>query len=147
MLETLFYADEVRKQPESDASGTKVTEKELEMASALIELLRKPFDASEYHDHYREALEEMIEAKQAGREIVTSPKRRRPRSSTSPTPCAEAWRPPKRAPSPRPPPAVLRAPRHGGVRARSAENAAVIHHRDTEHTEQEAPSLFSVSLW
>jgi DNA end-binding protein Ku len=43
------------------------------MASALIELLRKPFDASEYHDHYREALEEMIEAKQAGREIVTSP--------------------------------------------------------------------------
>jgi DNA end-binding protein Ku len=73
LLETLFYADEVRKQPETDVTGSKTTEREMEMAFTLIELLRKPFDATEYHDHYREALEELIEAKQAGREVVTSP--------------------------------------------------------------------------
>jgi DNA end-binding protein Ku len=73
MLETLYYGDEVRKQPESDATGVKTTERELEMAFTLIELLRKPFDPSEYHDHYREALEELIEAKQAGREVVSAP--------------------------------------------------------------------------
>lgn len=73
MLETLYYGDEVRRQPESDATGVKTTERELEMAFTLIELLRKPFDPSEYHDHYREALEELIEAKQAGREVVSAP--------------------------------------------------------------------------
>jgi DNA end-binding protein Ku len=72
MMETLYYADEVRKQPDADVRGTKTTEREMEMAFTLIELLRKPFDAKEYHDHYREALEEMIEAKQAGREVVVS---------------------------------------------------------------------------
>ncbi len=73
MLETLYYADEVRAKPEFEASGVKVTDREMEMASTLIELLRKPFDQSEYHDHYREALEVLIEAKQEGREVVTSP--------------------------------------------------------------------------
>jgi DNA end-binding protein Ku len=73
MLETLYYGDEVRRQPESDTTGVKTTERELEMAFTLIELLRKPFDPSEYHDHYREALEELIEAKQAGREVVSAP--------------------------------------------------------------------------
>ncbi len=73
VLETLFYADEVRARPDTEVSGTKVTDRELEMASTLIELLRKPFDPKEYHDHYREALEQVIEAKQEGREVVTSP--------------------------------------------------------------------------
>ena len=43
------------------------------MAFALIELLRKPFDPEEYKDHYREALEQLIEAKLEGREVVTAP--------------------------------------------------------------------------
>ena len=73
MLETLYYADEVRAKPEVEASGVKVTDREMEMASTLIELLHKSFDPSEYHDHYREALEVLIEAKQEGREVVTSP--------------------------------------------------------------------------
>ena len=73
VLETLYYADEVRARPDTEVSGTKVTDRELEMASTLIELLRKPFDPEEYHDHYREALEQLIEAKQEGREVVTSP--------------------------------------------------------------------------
>jgi DNA end-binding protein Ku len=73
MLETLYYPDEVREAPEVDLGSTKVTDRELDMAFALIELLRKPFDASEYHDHYREALAELIEAKLEGKEVVKAP--------------------------------------------------------------------------
>jgi DNA end-binding protein Ku len=73
MLETLYYADEVRAKPDTATSDVKVTERELDMAFTLIELLQKPFDAAEYHDRYREALGELIEAKLEGREVVTSP--------------------------------------------------------------------------
>jgi DNA end-binding protein Ku len=73
MLETLFYPDEVRAQPEMDLAKTKITDRELDMAFTLIDLLRKPFDAEEYHDQYREALSQVIEAKLEGREVVTSP--------------------------------------------------------------------------
>jgi len=73
MLETLYYPDEIRAQPEVEVKGAKVTGRELEMAFTLIELLRKPFDPEEYKDHYREALEAMIEAKLEGKEVVTSP--------------------------------------------------------------------------
>jgi DNA end-binding protein Ku len=73
MLATLYYPDEIRAQPAMDLSKTKITERELEMAFTLIELLRKPFDPTEYRDHYREALSQLIEAKLEGREVVTSP--------------------------------------------------------------------------
>ncbi|HUF34604.1 MAG TPA: Ku protein [Gemmatimonadales bacterium] len=73
MLETLFYRDEVRAQPEVETKAAKVSERELEMAFTLIELLRKPFDPEEYKDTYREALGELIEAKLEGREVVESP--------------------------------------------------------------------------
>jgi DNA end-binding protein Ku len=73
MLETLYYPDEIRAQPEMDLDKTKITDRELEMALTLIDLLRKPFDPEEYTDHYREALGQVIEAKLEGREVVTSP--------------------------------------------------------------------------
>jgi DNA end-binding protein Ku len=73
MLETLYYPDEVREAPEVDLGGTKVTDREMDMAFALIELLHKPFEPSEYHDHYREALAELIEAKLEGKEVVKAP--------------------------------------------------------------------------
>ncbi len=72
MLETLYYPDEVR-QPEVDLEGSKVNERELEMAFTLIDLLRKPFEPEEYHDHYREALAQLIDAKLEGREVVKAP--------------------------------------------------------------------------
>jgi DNA end-binding protein Ku len=73
VLETLYYADEVELERQVDLSAVKIREKELEMAFALIELLRKPFKPEEYHDHYREALAELIEAKLEGKEVVTAP--------------------------------------------------------------------------
>jgi DNA end-binding protein Ku len=72
VLETLYYPDEVR-QSEVDLDGAKVSERELEMAFTLIELLRKPFEPEEYHDTYREALAQLIEAKLEGREVVKAP--------------------------------------------------------------------------
>lgn len=73
MLETLYYPDEVRARPEMDIKDSKVTERELDMAFTLIELLRKPFEPEEYRDTYREALTALIDAKLEGREVVTSP--------------------------------------------------------------------------
>jgi DNA end-binding protein Ku len=72
VLETLYYPDEVR-QPEVDLDNTRVSERELGMAFTLIELLRKPFEPEEYHDHYREALAQLIDAKLEGREVVKAP--------------------------------------------------------------------------
>jgi DNA end-binding protein Ku len=72
VLETLYYPDEVRKS-EVDLDGAKVSERELDMAFTLIELLRKPFEPEEYHDTYREALAQLIEAKLEGREVVKAP--------------------------------------------------------------------------
>jgi DNA end-binding protein Ku len=73
MLETLYYPDEVRSEHGVDLDRARVTERELEMAFTLIELLRKPFEPEEYHDHYREALARLIDAKLEGREVVKSP--------------------------------------------------------------------------
>ena len=73
MLETLYYPDEVRARPEMDLRNVKITDRELDMASTLIDLLRKPFEPEEYKDHYREALTQVIDAKLEGREVVESP--------------------------------------------------------------------------
>jgi DNA end-binding protein Ku len=45
------------------------------MAGTLIESLSGEFDPNEHHDSYREALEEVIEAKVEGHELVAPPER------------------------------------------------------------------------
>jgi len=79
MLETLYYPDEIRADRGMDLSGVKVSDRELEMAFTLIDIFRKPFDPSEYQDHYREALAELIEAKLEGKQVVTAPAARETR--------------------------------------------------------------------
>ncbi|MFL5535909.1 MAG: Ku protein [Gemmatimonadales bacterium] len=73
MLETLFYPDEIREERGMDLGAVKVSDRELEMAFTLIDIFRKPFDPSEYHDHYREALADLIEAKLEGKQVVKAP--------------------------------------------------------------------------
>jgi DNA end-binding protein Ku len=73
LLETLYYPDEIRQAPATEVDRVRVNERELDMAFTLIELLRKPFDPEEYRDHYRDALEQLIEAKLEGHEVVTAP--------------------------------------------------------------------------
>jgi Ku protein len=79
MLETLYYPDEVRQERGVDLNSVKISDRELDMAYTLIEILQKPFDPSEYQDHYREALAELIEAKLEGKEVVNAPPARESR--------------------------------------------------------------------
>ena len=69
VLETLYYADEIR-EPESEMPEIKVSEAEMKVAYALIDLLEEPFEPTKYKDEYRDVLMTIIEAKLAGQEIV-----------------------------------------------------------------------------
>jgi len=75
-LETLFYPDEIRAQPE-EVEESKVSDKELDMAFTLIDLLTEEFKPGKYTDEYREALLQVIQAKLEGEEFeaaeVTKP--------------------------------------------------------------------------
>jgi DNA end-binding protein Ku len=70
VLQTLLWPDEVR-EPKLGFDDTDVTVRpqELAMAESYISALSGDFDASEFSDGYREALEEVIEAKAAGHEL------------------------------------------------------------------------------
>jgi DNA end-binding protein Ku len=76
VLETMLWPDEVR-EPEFGFldDDVEVRPQELAMAGTLIESLSGEFDPNEHHDSYREALEEVIEAKVAGHELVAPPER------------------------------------------------------------------------
>jgi DNA end-binding protein Ku len=82
VLETMLWPDEVRK-PEFGFldDDIEVRPQELAMAGSLIETLSGEFDPSQYKDSYREALQEVIEAKIAGHEIK-QPEQAQPTSGT-----------------------------------------------------------------
>ncbi|TME34320.1 MAG: Ku protein, partial [Chloroflexi bacterium] len=69
VLETLHYPDEIRER-ELSLPDVLVNERELQVAGTLVDALKERFDPSKYHDHYREALLELIESKTQGREVV-----------------------------------------------------------------------------
>jgi len=73
VLETMLWPDEVRVPdfPFLD-EDVEVRPQELAMAGSLIETLSGDFDPGQYKDSYREALQAVIEAKVAGREVVQS---------------------------------------------------------------------------
>jgi DNA end-binding protein Ku len=71
VLETLLWPDEVR----VPAFGfldddIEVRPQELRMAASLIDSMTVDFDPDEYHDGYREALQEVVNAKVEGREVI-----------------------------------------------------------------------------
>ena len=73
-VETMRYADEIVDPatlglPEDDIE---LTEREVTMAHQLVEALSDEFDASKYHDEYREQLLALIDKKAAGEEIVAT---------------------------------------------------------------------------
>jgi DNA end-binding protein Ku len=82
VLETMLWPDEVRT-PDFGFLGedVEVRPQELAMAGSLIETLTGDFDPTEYKDEYREALQSVIEAKAAGREVV-QPTEAQPTSGT-----------------------------------------------------------------
>jgi len=73
MLETLYYPDEIRTADLPAEPEVLVSPQELSMALTLVEMLEEPFDPKKYHDGYRAALLEVIEAKANGQEVVAQP--------------------------------------------------------------------------
>lgn len=70
VLETLLWPDEVRVPdfPFLD-EDIEVRPQELRMAGSLIESMTVDFDPEDYHDSYREAVQELVAAKTEGREV------------------------------------------------------------------------------
>lgn len=69
VLEILSYPDEVRVDPSLKSSRVRLPERELSMASTLVELLTKTFAPNTHKDGYREALMELINTKVKGKEV------------------------------------------------------------------------------
>jgi DNA end-binding protein Ku len=71
LLHTVLWPDEVRR-PAFGFLDTDVQAQpaELAMAESLIESMAADFDPAQYTDNYRAALQEVIEAKVAGRHVV-----------------------------------------------------------------------------
>jgi DNA end-binding protein Ku len=71
VLNTMLWPDEIRT-PDFEFLGDDVEARpaELAMAGSLIESMAADFDPDQYSDNYRAALQEVIDAKVAGREVV-----------------------------------------------------------------------------
>ena len=78
LLETLVYQDELNKADPlfSSIADEKVDEDLLEVAHALIDRKTSAFDPSRFHDHYAEALKELVAAKVANRKTPRAPEGR-----------------------------------------------------------------------
>ena len=72
LMTTLHWPDEIRSTKELDLPEEEFDFKpaELQMAKQLVSAMTGEFDPGQYKDEYREALEQIIEAKVEGRETV-----------------------------------------------------------------------------
>ena len=88
VLETLLWPDEIRT-PDFGFldDDIQVRSQELKMASSLIDSMTEDFDPAAYHDGYREALQELVDAKIEGREVAQP---EAPVSEEEPTSLADA---------------------------------------------------------
>jgi DNA end-binding protein Ku len=68
VIETMYYADEVRRPDEvaGDVAREKLRKAEVEMAKSLVENLSTEFDPERYDDTYRSELLELIRSKAEG---------------------------------------------------------------------------------
>jgi DNA end-binding protein Ku len=82
VLETMYFADEVRIPDSIDeidtGSAPKVTEREKAAAMQLVQALSSEWDPQRYEDTYRARVLELIEAKAGGQEVMTKAERPEP---------------------------------------------------------------------
>jgi DNA end-binding protein Ku len=76
VLNTLRYPDEIRptdelKIPDADSKAAQVTDKELQMARALVEGMSEKWKPQQYHDTYREDVLALIKKKVAANQTKT----------------------------------------------------------------------------
>jgi DNA end-binding protein Ku len=74
LLETLYFADEIRR-PDQELPGlphgVELSDKETAMAELLVQSMESPWDPARYEDTHRAKVEALIEEKRQGHEIVT----------------------------------------------------------------------------
>ena len=88
VVETLLWPDEVRAPDFAFLDeDIEARPQELQMAASLIDSMTTDFDPDAYHDNYREALQELVDAKVQGREVTQPPV---PVSEAEPTSLADA---------------------------------------------------------
>ena len=73
ILETLLYSDEIRQESRPSSPEVAISDRELDLAYALVDAMEEPFEPEKYTDEYREALMEVIQAKLQGVEIEEAP--------------------------------------------------------------------------
>ncbi len=76
VMSTMVYADEVNDPAElvgEDVAEEEVSDRELKMASQLVESLTEPFEPERFEDNYRNQVLDLIDRKAAGEEIVAAP--------------------------------------------------------------------------
>ena len=74
VMHTMLWPDEVRTPDFGFLSDdVSVRKQELAMAASLIDSMTAEFEPDEYGDDYRQALQEVIDAKVAGREVAQAP--------------------------------------------------------------------------
>jgi DNA end-binding protein Ku len=65
----LYYSDELHAANKEEKPKVAYTPKELEMAKALVKNLAAPFKPAQFHDAYRDRVEELIAQKKKGGKI------------------------------------------------------------------------------
>jgi DNA end-binding protein Ku len=76
LLQQMLWPDEVRVpqfENVGDAARAELRSQEVAMAASLVESLAADFEPDRYTDHYREAVEQLIEAKLAGGDARDAP--------------------------------------------------------------------------
>ncbi len=69
LLETMYYADEIRKPESVDGKVGRLANAEVDMAKSLVENLSDDFKPDKYDDTYRKELLDLIRAKAKGRKL------------------------------------------------------------------------------
>ncbi len=77
-LHTMYFANEIREAPGyGEADNVKLSRQEIKLADQLVENLSEEFNIKKYHDEFETRLRALIEAKEKGRSIATTPRTER----------------------------------------------------------------------
>ena len=73
VMQTMMWPDEIRKPDFGSVDTSEAKPAEVKMATMLVETLAGDFDADDYEDDYREAVEALVKAKVEGGEVKRTP--------------------------------------------------------------------------
>ena len=73
VMQTMMWPDEIRSPDFGSVDTSEAKPQEVKMATMLVETLAGDFDADEYEDDYREAVEALVKAKVEGGEVTRTP--------------------------------------------------------------------------